>query len=470
MARISDRANALPRTAPGKTAGSRVASGKSDPWRQGACEPSVPLRLLALLAVSYAGFGKTFAYLSVGPLYVGEAALVLITILLLLRTKITISGLRGSALLAASAIGGIQLVSQLAGAASPLEAVRNFAVIYYAWFAVLAYSAMRQHAATTTLPSVEQMRRLATAVLMALTFTTVVHFMFGAKLPIVPGSGVPAFSYKPTDAGIVLLVLLTLWLRHVLPTWSITLIAPQLLVAVAVSRSTLFCAVAVVLLVSRRSPRTWKFTSALAVALIVLTLTNATFVVNNREVSIRQIQANALSVLASDRGAGTDRSLSDNNEFRLRWWRAIVENASSLDAIFSGDGWETNLADKYGFQTSFGSQSELRHPHNVFVGLLGRAGWAVTCLFLFYMLAFVWRAAWALRFSQSLNQLVTLEVSLVVAIGGLINGSTDVYMESPQNAIPYWIVVGVGSFHLANLQRRSPSAHAPWHGKSRPTQ
>lgn len=424
----------------------------------------MPLRLLALLVFAYAGFGKTFSYLSIGPLYIGEAALLLITVLLLLRAKITVSRFRGSALLSASAIGGTQLVTQLAGVASPLEAIRNFAVIYYAWFAILAYSAMRQQAAETTLPGVQQIRRLAMAVLVALTITTAVHFTFGPTLPIVPGSGVPAFSYKPTDAGIVLLVLLALWLRHVLPTWSIALIVPQLLVAVAVSRSTLLCAVAVVLLVSRRSPRTFKFTSAVAVALLALTLANATFVVNNREVSIRQIQANALSVLASDPGAGADRSLSDNKDFRLRWWRAILENASSLDAIFTGDGWDTNLADKYGFQTSFGSQSELRHPHNVFVGLLGRAGWAVACLYLFYMLAFTWRALRALRFTHSLDQLVALEVSLVVAIGGLINGSTDVYMESPQNAIPYWIVLGVGSFYLANPQRFHAD-RAPSHGK-----
>jgi len=461
---VSDVPRTLPRVEKdsGNSFGGTVAGGntsfshldgRSLSALEGKAAPALSLRVLALLVVLYAGLGKTFSYAGVGSLYIGEVALLLTTALVFLRCRFTVSGMRGFPLLIASTLGVFQIVTQLTNGAPPREALRNFAVIYYVWFAVLAYAAMQGQAESAS-PSLRQMRRLGTAVLMILTAATVIHFTLGASLPLLPGAGVPILSYKPTDAGLVLLVLLALWLRQALPTWAIALIVPQLVVAVAVSRSTLLCAIVVLVLVGRRSPRILKFVGASVLAVLLLTIANPTFVVNSREVSIRQIQVNALSVVTSNNAQSSDQSLSDNKGFRLRWWRGIVDDASSLDAVFSGDGWSTNLADKYGFQTSYGSQSELRNPHNVFIGLVGRAGWLVAGSYLFFMLTFVWRGLRCLRLSLSTDELVAIEVALVVATGGIINGATDVYMESPQNAIPYWIIIGVGSFHLTQLQRR----------------
>lgn len=414
------------------------------------------LRLLALLVVCYAGFGKTFSYISVGPLYVGEVVLFLITCSLLVRSALQVSGMRAFALLAGSGIGGLQLITQLPDAVQPLEALRNFAVLYYAWFAVLAYSALRHHARGTRIPTVEQVRRLATATLLTLTIVTIIGLVLGNHLPVITGAGVRAFSYKPTDAGVVLLALLALWLRQVLPTWSVLLIIPQLFVAIAVSRSALLCTLAVLFIVVRRSPRALKFATAIAVVTLFLTIVDPSVTVNNRQISVRQIQANALSVIAPDAEAGADQTLSDNRDFRLLWWQAIIDDSKSMESVFAGQGWETNLADAYGFQTSLGSQSSLRNPHNVFVGLVGRAGWLVAGLYLTFILLFTWRVLRGLRFNNDFGEVVILEVVVIMALGALINGSTDVYLESPQNGIPFWILVGTGAAILAN-QRACPA-------------
>ncbi len=417
--------------------------------RSSQSSPPLALSVLVGVVIGYAAFGKTFSYVGVAPIYVGEVTLLAVTLLLLVSGGLSFRGFRGLSIRLACGLGLVQLTLQIIGGTQASEALRNFSVLYYVWFAGLAYSAVRHPRWACAEPNPRMLGSIGTCILLGLATSSLLSFVLGSKLPVIPGAGVPLFSFKPTDAGVILLALLVLWLRQAMPSWTVVLIAPLLIVSIAVSRSTLLCALAVLVLVCRSSRRLFQLSALLAAALLLLTLTGASFVVNNREVSVRQIQANALSAIGIRANPDLAPVLNDNVNFRLNWWHAIVSDASSVNHVLEGDAWATNLADKYGFQTSVvgGGQSALRHPHNVFFGLLGRAGWLVATFYVWFLLSFTSRVLFTIRRlpGSAASRILLLEVVAVVCIAGIVNGSTDVYLESPQNAIPFWVMVGVGA-------------------------
>ena len=144
------------------------------------------------------------------------------------------------------------------------------------------------------------------------------------------------------------------------------------------------------------------------------------------------------------------------------WWTKIFDNAVETPYVFIGAGWGENLAVQYGIYriSSSGWQDAalLRNPHNIFFSTLGRGGWIVSGLWCLFYLTFVPSLLLG-RFGRrwrSPEWKLLAEICLVFTLAALINGGTDVFLESPQNSIPHWVVIGLG-WRLLLETRRKPA-------------
>lgn len=229
------------------------------------------------------------------------------------------------------------------------------------------------------------------------------------------------------------------------------------LCASARSRSALLCTVIALAITWR--PRMRHIALIVSVVIFVISIASVQVSINlggYRSVSFAQYAANVSSFFKSDESATIDPSTRITTEWRIAWWQSILERSDGR-GLFSGLGWGSNLANVFGFQTSSDPDgiNALRNPHNLFLGVLARAGWiSAIMLVAFYVSLFVG----LMRINQraahgSVRTLAQLSgVYLIVCI---INASTDVFLEGPQNAIPHWICIGL-AWRLIGLHRAPP--------------
>jgi O-antigen ligase len=160
-----------------------------------------------------------------------------------------------------------------------------------------------------------------------------------------------------------------------------------------------------------------------------------------RQVSGRQLVANAASIIS-----GSDsRNLSGTKEWRLLWWRDIVDYTVRGEYFWTGKGFGVNLASADGYQLD--DQQTLRSPHNGHLTILARAGVPGLSLWLLLQAVFgasLIRAYWRAR---SRGEYLWARVDLWVLgfwVAFLVNASFDVFLEGPQGGIWFWSLFGFG--------------------------
>lgn len=405
--------------------------------------------LIACLICGYWGFGKSFAYLGVGGVFVGEIGLMALLAILVVSGSCSIP--RRWSVFALSCLLlllALQIVlSQDARLFGWFSVGKDVAFVFYCGYAFVTHAVLSEHAASSGL-SRYLLRRVAPTlvpvVLLGLTISAAAYVLFPDSLPTHAGTDVAWLYFKPTDASVPLAAIMLLsMLRYIRAGWGLW---SGLLLAVCAARSrSAMLTVAVIFALSMRNKRAILITCSLVLlGLATLAATDARVEMGYREISFQQYAMNFFSVFNPE-SAVDAADFDPTSEWRLAWWRAILDESWSADRLVTGRGWGANLADEFGFQTAGAhTLNRLRNPHNVWLGVLARGGWLAAGAVVLTFLLIAWEL-WQDRIrARSVEDRNLYGIILACFVIAMIHASTDVYLESPQNAIPLWTLIGVG--------------------------
>lgn len=428
--------------------------------------PRVFFAVLPVVLGGYALLGRGFAYLGAAPVYVGEMAMglaALTVVVSLPRARLTrLHGL----LIAFMVWGALRTMPYVPRYG--LDALRDAVLWGYALFAVAVSFAAR---GDTVQRLADRYRRVLPALVLWVPLAGVLTYVASAAVPRLPGSGVPIVAYKGGDMGVHLAgmaAFLLLGLAAARPTglWELAelFVWPAwflgLFVAGAVNRGGLLAAsagagLAMLLRPSRRGA--WLIWVALLLLCAGLLINPSVSTERGREFSLRQVASNALSVV----GVGEESTLNSTKEWRLAWWETIIDYTIKGPYFLTGKGFGINLADDDGFQVM--ADHSLRSPHNGHLTVLARMGVPGFALWIAFHAAFgiaLLRAARrAMRRGDTRWAAIELWL-LIYWLAMMLNASFDVYLEGPQGGIWFWSIVGLGLAALA-VERSAPATATP---------
>jgi hypothetical protein len=440
--------------------------------------PELFVSALMFVLMGYAFLGRSFAYLGLPPVYVGELALALGIAACL------VSG-SWSGVLRSPATWAIGLLGVCGAAATVpfistygLDALRDASLWGYGAFAIaLAACLLRTR-------SIPDLARAYGSVLVAfaawLPAALAITKYAGGLVPDMPGTGVALISIKPGDAGVHLagaaaFVLLGLHRlsgrertratssrRLFWPLWLLSL-----LFVAALNRGGFLAVVAALAIVSACEPLVVGRRIVLAVAVTVLAasiLIPLTLSMSSpqqiaessedRAITPRQVVENVLSIFG--RQSEARGNLQSTREWRLDWWTSIVDYTVFGPYFWSGKGFGVNLADDDGFQVALEDEAPLRSPHNVHMTMLARMGVPGLGLWLLVLACFATSMLRGYARMRSIGAEWWARMHLWVLAywcAFLVNASFDVFLEGPQGGIWFWSITGLGIGVAASARR-----------------
>lgn len=298
-------------------------------------------------------------------------------------------------------------------------------------------------------------------------------------LPLVPGSDVPLVIFKSGDAafhlvGVAAFILLGL---HRPPTgtaaaqsgiaaprtvkripqtgkrawivpggwvwWCAWLVAFGIAGTAARASIVAILAAGGVVLALRPSTRLWRPALTMVVMVVVFVASGVRVQVRSgRYLSASDMVANVRSVTGDDATGNREAT----REWRLEWWRTIIDYTVQGRYFWTGKGYGINLAVDDGFLV--GSRDRpLRSPHNGHLTILARSGVPGEALWLLlqggFALALLLAYRRAVRSSRDWWARVNLWV-LAYWTAFVVNASFDVSLEGPQGGIWFWSLFGFG--------------------------
>ncbi|MEE9403705.1 MAG: O-antigen ligase family protein, partial [Algisphaera sp.] len=429
-------ATVLPHTAPPQvaiTAGSR--------WFKLLCF------VLAGLAIS----GRTFAYMGLPPLFISELCVLIGLGVFLLLPGATAALTRPTSLLILALLGLAAIRTLPYLGEYQLDAVRDSVLAGYGVVAIVLAAVLLGQ--PELLPALlRRFRTFAKIFLCVMPFVWLTGMVGGDALPKLPwASDVSIVELKPGDMPVHLgaIAALTVLGLSRLKAWYFTVLLCVLVaVSGAISRGGLVAFLLMFSIAFWARPRShWAGRLIIIVFTLIslAALSNLEIKVPGRErsFSAQQIVTNLVSVVSDDATAG---DLDDTKEWRLQWWKSIVDYTFFGEYFWQGKGFGINLANSDGFQVELENDG-LRSPHNGHLTYLARMGvpgfalWiAVQVVWLYAIANGYYRArqkndgAWAMFF-----------IFLFAYWAGLMfNAAFDVYFEGPMGGLWIWSVIGVG--------------------------
>jgi len=157
--------------------------------------------------------------------------------------------------------------------------------------------------------------------------------------------------------------------------------------------------------------------------------------------------------MASDSGAD---GLDSTKEWRMNWWRDIVNYTVYGRYRWTGKGFGVNLAEDDNYQVL--RDNSLRAPHNAHMDILAREG--VTGVIIWVALQLAYIAGLVLEYTRAkMNRDSRWQAVFLFLIcywlAFIINASFDVYFEGPMGAVWFWVVFGFGAAAI-QLHKRRP--------------
>ncbi len=403
------------------------------------------LGLLMVLLLGYALLGRGMAYIGAPPLFAGE---------IVLLVGLFGVGLRWRAWRCLSSPVAAVLVLWMAWCAARtvvflpvygIDALRDAAVWGYALFALLVAGVLigRPECLQGLL---RRYQWFAVCFPLCMVVLWPVQRAWPHAIPRLL-HGEPIMLTKPGDilvhlAGIAVFVMVGLSSR-VPPVVGIAFASLAILATTGRGAILAFvCALgfaAALWPVDRRLLR-WCVVGVVLFVMLVATGLEIHFPGASRTVSARALTRQFTSIFVS-----TDAPMDNTKQWRLEWWRDIVEDVTAGDHLF-GRGFGYNLAHMHDVALT-GPQAKVRSPHNVHLTVMARAGlpglvlwialhggWLVTMLHGYFRAMARSQRDWAGLF---------LWLS-AYWIAFMVNGSFDVYIEGPMGGIWFWTVFGVG--------------------------
>ncbi len=414
------------------------------------------LLVLSLCLLGYALMGRSFAYVGVPPLFIGEAML---GAGLLLSIRLRTLDRLGTAgpfwiLLALQALTVVRSVPYVG--TYGLDVARDAMLFGYGFYAYVVFALVTQRP--------ERVRELVlryrtfAVVMTALVWLPYLAFRINESwIPFMPGQDdVRIIEAKGGDllvhlSGIA--AFLILGLRK--PTWGLTfgLAATSLLVMVSNRGGMIAFVLACGLALLLKPPGASGLRLGFALVAVVVAGLVAVPVMqsvrisgNSRELTVDQIWDNVKSIV----GQSDSNTLETTKTWRLAWWKRIIDDTAGGPLFWTGHGFGLNLADHYGFNVD--EEGSLRSPHNGSMTVLARTG--VPGLALWMLLHAWWvvlmaQAWWRARIATRHTWSAVFAFGLCLWVALMVNASFEVYLEGPMGGIWLWTVVGAG---LAAIQ------------------
>lgn len=423
------------------------------------------LGFILVVLFGYLSVGRGFAYVGLGPIFVGEISLG-VAFLVAATSKNQRRAIVPVVAAIVFVIFGLMRTLPFLGEFG-LLAIRDAALYYYILFGVLLYFSLTESEVRSGLRIIGE----AIPFYMAWSFIQLGNDITG-MLPAIqwPGAPVGFWVTKPGDRAVVLAAIAAyvllglpklLGVRRQLPSmvfWS-SWIGFAAVAAIGARGGLLALAIALgVVIAYRRSKEMLRmFLIGVAVLIVIVAWNPSIQVGSYRELSVEQFTANITSIFQpSTENSG---SVNQNRDWRLEFWTSIVNDTTQGEHRLFGMGYGVNLATLSGFQIN--SEHDLRSPHNIFVTVLGRMGMVGLAAWVWLLASFCFvlhRASSRLRKAGDETAAAVMVFGLSFTSAVLMNATFDVYLEGPQGAIPFWCAFGVILLLAEPVLRRSNRA------------
>jgi O-antigen ligase len=329
------------------------------------------------------------------------------------------------------------------------NALRDAAVWGYSFFALLVTALVRNQALIRHVAI--WYGRLMPVFLVWVLVAGILRITLPEITNLVRPNGFPLFVLKAGDVTVHLagfaaflalkLNLVAVWRRPgVQPDWfSWTLISCAFVLYGSQNRGGLL---AFVIAMALLTVFAWKRTLLKALAcftvffLILVTFDYEVDAGLPRKISAQQIFENIQSIAKEDHSP-----FEGTKQWRLAWWRRIIDYTVFGPYRWSGKGFGVNLADEDGFQAN--RARLLRSPHSAHFTFLARGGVPGLVLWLLVLTVFAASMVKSILRTTGTLRRVMLWI-LVYWTAALVNASFDVYLEGPQGGIWFWCLMGFG--------------------------
>ncbi|RYE33073.1 MAG: hypothetical protein EOP23_10080 [Hyphomicrobiales bacterium] len=410
-------------------------------------------RYMPLLALGFAGyvlFGKSFAYLGVPPLFIGEMLLCL-GILALLASGCATTLLTTLPAISAALLMGWVLLRTLQGIGTyKVDALRDGAVALYGGFAFIVAALLVEHPAR--LARIVGYFRIHARVLIPIAIAAYLVARFaGTAIPKLPGQDVEVISVRSGELAAHLcgaLVLVLVGLCRVGRVWLVICVGAALLIA-SQSRGGMLALMLPLALAMVLTGQLRRFAAIGGLVALIMSAAYAADIEIDLPRGERPISARAvIDNIASIAVPSDANNLDGTKQWRLRWWEAIRNYTLHGPYFWTGKGFGVNLAEADGFVVGLERGGPtLRSPHSVHMTYLARGGvpglalWLLTFTTWMAALLRAARMAW-LRGDRDWSRYFVFLVCYLAAI--IIDASFDVALEGPMLGIPFWILFGIG--------------------------
>jgi hypothetical protein len=267
-------------------------------------------------------------------------------------------------------------------------------------------------------------------------------------LPMMPIGGVPILFFKAGDVlmhlgGVIAFLMLfnntsRLWLK-ILLIGVIVGMAGMHRGGMVAMLATIFVA----FIARPGSKVAWSLiaTAVFSIGALWITGLELQFPGANRGISFDQLQ----TAVESSLGQNTGSDMEATREWRLNWWKDIINYTIHGRYFWTGKGFGINLAQDDGYEVLQGG--ELRSPHNGHMVILARSG--VPGAVLWVLTQGVWIAAMVSAYlrARKLNDrrwCAVFAFILAYWTGFMVNASFDVFLEGPMGGIWFWSLYGIG--------------------------
>jgi O-Antigen ligase len=433
--------------------------------------------ILGFLLFGYIVGNRGFAQLSIkpnSPLYLGELGMLACLFLIAMRRALTRERLipripLAWAIAAFLLIGGLRLYldTVMTNTSNMVTlAIRDSAVVYYAFFFFIAYQIGKNESARkfverailtgfVLLIPVAVVAIWANELFNKLTYHDFPLILYkGDLLTTFLGIGAFYFFFKPSRG------ILKVFFRA-------CSLASLTLMLFGMSRAALsgFACAVVLLIVARRSKFILYQIGVAVVALLAiafLQLSNIHF-----ESDFFRNLSDKVTSIADFSGTGhyhskIGDSSAANNEFRTVWWTTVF-NETMQKGPFFGLGFGYDLTAGF-LRTYYSNQNPdltARSPHSILLTALGRMGvigLASFLVILFLIIRMAFQGARSVARGQQPQENLAHWCALINLLGAALFG---VVLEGPMGGILFWSVLGLAASQLSGVKEQDKDLPEP---------
>jgi O-antigen ligase len=412
------------------------------------------LVLLSCILLGYAVGGKGFAYLGFPPLYIGELAL-LIGSVVFLRTSCAVAVLTTlpSLLLVAAMLLVLSRTLPLISVYG-MDSLRDSTVVMYGAFAFIVIALVLEDSRRIN-TIIQYYNRFLSIFIPAAPFIVIISRYLSDYTPKLPFYNVPIVLVKAGEvASHVTAAAVFMLVGFRVATFREILCLLITAVIISSSRGAMLAMAIPIVLAMFMLGRVRQLIAPILIALAIFSAALAVEIAfseqeaavtdsDERPVTPRQLAINAMGIV----GYGNEQT-EGTKTWRIEWWKKIIADTVYGPNFWTGRGFGLNLADADGYQDGdHPDLPPLRSPHNVNMTILARAGVPGAALWAGLLASWFFLMLQSMRLAQRRGQRDWAGLFLFVCcydLSILIDASFDVALEGPMLSVWFWCVFGFG--------------------------